>query len=308
MSEIIPGRSRPLRRVDALASGFSDGELARMVRRGELLRLQRGSYLPAGSAMTGHRAVVLATVAELRRPGAVSHLSAAVLHGLPLWGVTPRRVHLTRRPPAAGSGSARVHLHVARLPDEQLAHVDGVLATDATRTVVDLARTLPFEPAVVAADAALASGMTSADSLASCLEAMGPVPGSRRASRALAFADGDSESVGESRSRVLIHRLGLPAPALQVRVRRPDGTLVGRCDFGWEELGTLGEFDGRVKYGANAPSGRSPADVVFVEKVREDEMRDLGWQMARWTWPDLSTPALVGDRLRRAFARGRRSR
>jgi Transcriptional regulator, AbiEi antitoxin len=307
MSE-IPRAPGPLRRVDALAQGLSDGELARMVRRGELLRLQRGSYLSPGSTIHGHRAAVLATVAELRRPGVVSHLSAAVLHGLPLWGVTPQRVHLTRRPPAAGSGSARVHLHVARVADDELGLVDGVLVTGATRTVVDLARTLPFESAVVAADAALACGATSADELAACLDGMGSVPGSRRASRVLGFADGDSESVGESRSRVLIHRLGLPAPALQFRVRRRDGGLVGRCDFGWEELGTLGEFDGRVKYGANTPSGRSPADVVFVEKVREDEMRDLGWQMARWTWADLSTPSPVGDRLRRAFARGRRSR
>jgi hypothetical protein len=307
MSE-ISGATGPLRRVDALAQGLSDGELARMVRRGELRRLQRGSYLSPGSSLTGHRAAVLATVAELRRPGVVSHLSAAVLHGLPLWGTSSPRVHLTRNPPAAGSGSSRVHLHVARLPDEQLAIVDGVLTTDATRTVVDLARTLPFESAVVAADAALAWGLTSVGSLTGCLKTMGSVPGSRRAARVLAFADGDSESVGESRSRVLLHRLGLPAPALQYRVRRPDGSLIGRCDFGWEDLGTLGEFDGRVKYGANAPSGRSPADVVFVEKVREDEMRDLGWQMARWTWADLSTPAVVADRLRRAFARGRRSR
>ena len=280
MSEFLLESTGPLRRVDALAHGFTDGELARMVRRGEVIRLQRGSYLPPGSAITGHRANVLATAAELRRPGVISHLSAAVLHGLPLWGVTPQRVHLTRRPPAAGSGSSRVHLHVARLPDEQLALIDGVPTTDATRTVVDLARTLPFESAVVAADAALASGLTSTESLAGCLWAMGSVPGSRRAARVLAFADGDSESAGESRSRVL-YRLGLPTPALQFRVRRPDGSLVGRCDFGWEDLRTLGEFDGRLKYGANAPSGRSPADVVFVEKVREDAMRDLGWQMAR---------------------------
>ena len=37
-------------------------------------------------------------------------------------------------------------------------------------------------------------------------------------------------------------------------------------------------------------------------------LSDLGWQVARWTWADLSTPAVVGDRLTRAFARGRRSR
>src|ERR671920_328014 len=124
-------------------------------------------------------------------------------------GPAPPPVPPPKTPPAAGSGSSRVHLHVARLPEEQLAIVDGVLTTDATRTVVDLARTLPFESAVVAADAALAWGLTSA--------------------------------------------------------------------------------------------GRSPADVVFVEKVREDEMRALGGQMAGWTWADLPTPAVVADRLRRAF-------
>ncbi|MGY1689596.1 hypothetical protein [Geodermatophilus sp. SYSU D01105] len=201
-----------------------------------------------------------------------------------------------------------MHLHVAQLPDDQVTVVDGLLVTDLPRTVVDVARTVGFESAVVVADAALASGETSADALADCLAGMGAVPGIRRAARVLAFADGRSESVGESRSRVLVHRLGLPRPDLQLRVRRGDGSLVGRCDFGWVEHGTLGEFDGRVEYGANAPSGRSPEDVVFEEKVREDELRDLGWQMARWTWTDLGRPAVVGERLRRAFARGRRLR
>jgi predicted transcriptional regulator of viral defense system len=106
MSE-ISGATGPLRRVDALAQGLSDGELARMVRRGELRRLQRGSYLSPGSSLTGHRAAVLATVAELRRPGVVSHLSAAVLHGLPLWGPRPHACTSPgTRPPRAAEAHA----------------------------------------------------------------------------------------------------------------------------------------------------------------------------------------------------------
>jgi hypothetical protein len=309
VSDLSPGAADGvIRRADALAQGYSDAELARMVRRGDLQRFQRGAYLPAGAAVARHRVVVSATVAGLRRPGAVSHVSAAVVHGLPLWGTSPHRVHLTRRPPSAGSGSARVHLHVARLPDAHLTVVDGLLVTDVTRTVVDVARTVGFESAVVTADAALASEATSPAALADCLAGMGPVPGVRRAARVLAFADGRSESVGESRSRVLLHRLRVPEPDLQVQVRRADGGLVGRCDFGWEQHGTLGEFDGRIKYGANARPGRSPEDALFEEKLREDELRDLGWQVARWTWADLAHPSVVGDRLRRAFARGRRPR
>ncbi|MBB3083172.1 type IV toxin-antitoxin system AbiEi family antitoxin domain-containing protein [Geodermatophilus sabuli] len=303
----LPPWSGLLRRVDALAAGLSDGELARFVRRGELERLQRGAYLDTGTTVHRHRAVIEATVAGLRRPGVVSHASAAVLHGLPLWRVPTARVHLIRRPPAAGSGSARVHLHVARLPEDQVTVVDGLRVTDATRTVVDLARTLPFEPAVVTADAALAARLTTRAALTACLAGMGPVPGARRAARALDFADERSESVGESRSRVLIHRVGLPAPEVQLRVHRADGSVVGRCDFGWEGARTLGEFDGRVKYGRLLRPGQAPGDAVFEEKLREDELRDAGWEMVRWTWADLDRPQVVAARLRRAFARGARA-
>ena len=121
---------------------------------------------------------------------------------------------------------------------------------------------------------------------------MGSVPGVRRAVRVLDFADGLSESVGESRSRVVLHRLGLPSPDLQPRVLRRDGTVIGRSDFGWEAFRTLGEFDGRVN--------------VFQEKRREDELRDHRRKVARWTWSDLDHPHVIGDRVRRAFDRGRR--
>jgi hypothetical protein len=134
---------------------------------------------------------------------------------------------------------------------------------------------------------------------------MGPVPGSRAAARVVAFADPRSESVGESRSRVLMHRLDLPGPDLQVRVLRRDGSEIGRCDFGWEAYRTVGEFDGRIKYGRLLRPGQSPGDAVFEEKRREDELRDHRWQVARWTWQDLDRPRVVEARLRRAFARGR---
>jgi Transcriptional regulator, AbiEi antitoxin len=300
-----------LHRADALASGFDDAELARMVRRGELRRLQRGTYahspaqLPTDAAAR-HRLTVLATIAGLRSPATVSHLSAAVLHGLPIWGVSLDRVHVTRRPPTGGTGSTRLHQHVGRLPDEHLTVVDGLPVTGVARTVVDAARSAPFESAVVIADRALRTGGTTRTDLVDCIAGMGRVPGIRAAARVVAFADPLSESVGESRSRVLIHRLGMAAPDLQVRVRRRDGSLMARCDFGWEAQRTLGEFDGRVKHGRLLGPGQTPGDVVFQEKRREDELRDHRWQVVRWTWDDLDRPRVVGDRLLRAFARGGR--
>ncbi|HYP45923.1 MAG TPA: hypothetical protein VEQ66_12090 [Propionibacteriaceae bacterium] len=78
---------------------------------------------------------------------------------------------------------------------------------------------------------------------------------------------------------------------------------MGRADFGWPEHRTVGEFDGRIKYGRLLKAGESAGDVIYAEKLREDEMRDLGWQVVRWMYADLATPEVIGDRIRRAFTR-----
>jgi hypothetical protein len=48
--------------------------------------------------------------------------------------------------------------------------------------------------------------------------------------------------------------------------------------------------------------------VVYAEKIREDALRDLGWQVVRWTYADLTAPMVLADRLQRAFARSARRR
>jgi len=117
----------------------------------------------------------------------------------------------------------------------------------------------------------------------------------------MAFADGRSESVGESRSRVAIARAGLPAPDLQVEwYAAADGRFLGRSDFGWRERRTVGEFDGRIKYGRLVPPGRQPGDVVFQEKRREDLIRGEGITVVRWTWAELDDGNAT-DRIRRAL-------
>jgi hypothetical protein len=116
--------------------------------------------------------------------------------------------------------------------------------------------------------------------------------------------DGRAESVGESFSRVVIQELGLPEADLQVEVHDPSGLLVGRCDFGWRRFRTLGEFDGKIKYGRLLRDGQEAGEVVFDEKVREDELRGLGHEVVRWVDADLRAPERLRGRILRAFARG----
>ena len=251
-----------------------------------------------------HRLLVRATLGGLRQPAVVSHQSAAVLHGLPLWDVALDRVQVTRRPPAWNSAGSVLCCHVARLRDDEIVEIDGVQVTSVVRTALDLARSLPHEAAVVALDAALRGRLLDHDSLRARLFDIAGTPGSRSATRAVTFADGRSESVGESRSRVILTRWGLAPSALQFEVRTAAGDLAGRADFAWEERGVLGEFDGRVKYGRLLRPGQEPGDAVFEEKRREDAVRDEGWGVVRWVWSDLHVPHRFATRVRRALERG----
>jgi len=236
----------------------------------------------------------------------VSHQSAAVLHGLPLPGTPPSRVHATRDRRSGARTSRVLHLHAAALEPDEVVAVDGLLVTSLPRTLVDLARSLPFEQALVPADAALHTHRVTRAALDEALGRAAGRPGNASARQVLAFARPGATNPGETLSRLAIHRAGLPPPALQHPVRTAGGLFLGQVDFWWEEFATAGEFDGRLKYGRLLRPGQNPGDVVFAEKVREDAIRADGREMVRWIWRELSAFDEVAQRIREAFARGRR--
>lgn len=298
-----------MRLAEALRSdGFDYSELARAVARGQLTRVRHGAYVRQAPAdpIERHRQLVAATLPRCASDSVLSHMSAAAVHGLPTWSDELGRVHLTR--PGGGSGrrGAALHTHRAEIPADQVTVVDGLVVTDLTRTVADVARVSTYERGVVVGDAAMNRGLD----LALLHEVLLQSPrrvGDPQARRVAAFIRPGAESGGESMSRIVLHRLGLATPTLQYEICDPaTGTVVARSDFAWPEFRTLGEFDGRLKYGRFLRSGQTPGDVVFAEKVREDLLRELGWEVVRWIWDDLRHPEQIAARLERAFARGRR--
>ncbi len=194
-----------------------------------------------------------------------------------------------------------MHVHAAPLRPEEIVVVDGVPVTAPARTVVDTARGAPFTVAVVIADAALEAGLVDRPALARAVEHAHRRPGVGQARRVVAFADRGGHSVGESRSRVLLARAGLPPPVLQWPVTDGVGRHLGTTDFAWPDLRTLGEFDGLVKYGRLLRPGQSPGDAVVAEKYREDRLRDEGFRVVRWIWRELDDVDVIAARLRRAF-------
>lgn len=288
-------------RRELLADGFDDGEIRGRRRRGELITLRRGAYAAAlpERPEDRHAVQVRATVRQLSPDAVVSHLSAAVLHGLPIWGDPLRRVQMTRGRRSGARLTADLQIHAAPLEPWELMVIDGITVTSLARTLVDVARQVGFEQAVVVADAALWRMLVTREELDAALAAARGRPGVPAARRALGFARWGSQSVGESRSRVAMMFAGIPAPVLQWEIPTASGLV--HADFGWPRFRTFGEFDGREKYGRLVPEGRTAADVVYAEKLREDAMRDEDLRAVRWGWADITPFASTAARLRRAF-------
>jgi hypothetical protein len=117
-------------RSELQAAGFTDSEVRRQRKAGTLQLVRRGAYVRTDDAELREREVrhALAVRAELPRLAAsavVSHSSAALLHGLPVWGLPLERVHVTRRRRSGGRVGTAVHVHTAPLSSGEIVAIDG---------------------------------------------------------------------------------------------------------------------------------------------------------------------------------------
>jgi hypothetical protein len=292
---------------ELVQSGVNPVAIRSAVGTGSLRRLRRGAYVDVAEVGDDptrlHRQQIVATLKQGHPRAVVSHGSAAVLHGLGVPRSALDRVHLTRDRRGGGQRRAWLQVHGHPLPPEDVRPLDAIPTTTLPRTVVDLGCSLPLADAVAVGDGALRLAATP-EELEQVLASVGARRGIGTARRALDLLDARSESYGESVSRVLMLQAGLPPTEPQLLVRNEHGVVVARVDFAWPALGVIGEFDGRVKYGRTLAPGEDPVQALWREKLREDLLRDLGWQVVRWVWADLDDPSAWFARLERAFARG----
>jgi hypothetical protein len=227
-----------------------------------------------------------------------SHTTAAVLDGVPLLRV-PATSCVTL-PPGVSGEVAGVHLHRCTKIEPVRAGV--VPLSPVEWTAVELAREHGVAAGVIAADYLLHLNKATAGGLELRVELACGWPGVRAARDAIAFADGRSESVLETRSRLLMHRWGIPEPELQVRIGNGWGGFVARVDFYWDEFGVVGEADGAMKYDGSEPA------ALHVEKKRQEILeQDLDLLVVRWGTADLADFGAIAARLRRKFATGARA-
>jgi len=296
-------------RAEALDTGSRDQDLIGAVRSKVLVRFRRGYYTYA-DLWTGldevgqHLVRARAVQHSLGSSAALSHVSGAVAHGIAVWGVDLSRVHVTRLDGGAGRVEGDVIHHVGTAGPDGPEEVDGLRLFPADRCVVEAGTVATSEQALVLFDSFLHLGLGEHHDLRKRFEAMCWWPRTRHLHLPIRMADAGADGPGESRGRWLFRASGLPAPTLQYKVLRSNGTVAGTSDWAWRDYGLLGEFDGRVKYGRLLKPGESPGDAVFREKRREDELREItGWPMIRLIWSDYDRSLATAERIRRLMYR-----
>lgn len=285
------------------AIGVAPHLIRSLTRTGDLVRMRQGAYATrravewAGTDDTRcHVLHVMAVLATVGKHAVASYHSAAILHHLDLLKSPPEGTVTLTLPPDKPWNRARpadVVFHAAGLSEENITKLYNVRVTTVARTVVDLARTLPFTDAVVVADSALQKEKTTNAELEAALAACSRWPGVKQARRVVEFADERAESPLESAARVVFDRFGLDHPELQATVFTPNGAF--RVDFLWREHKVIAEADGLLKYNERRD--------LIKQFERDRCLRDAGYKVVHFTWEELfNTPEVVIRRIREAIA------
>jgi very-short-patch-repair endonuclease len=305
LAAIAAGQHGVFSRAQARATGYRDDEISRLLRR-EWARMRHGVYVERAVRAeyddSGRRHLLQLAAFLLRRPGrdlVASHDSAAAIHGIATLDRVGDAVRLTD---PIGHAGERVYdgslIRPADVPASDRTIVDDLPVTSVARTVVDRAREVAFLDALISLDHALYTGKATQGQIEDVVRRCTGWPGMLAAARVLRCADGRSESPAETMARARLIEAGLPTPELQEWLLVAGRNV--RVDFLWPSYATVGEVDGKIKYESDDGSRQT----LYDEKRREDQLREAGFEVVRFTAAEARyQPEVFGPRMRRAFAR-----
>jgi hypothetical protein len=265
---------------------------------GEYRPVHPGVYVTHGewTRLTPRRRHVVKALAAMPRLGTrlvASHETAAAVHRCPGLRGWPSRVHVTDPERVRAQATVHVVKHAQVLDPVDTWSVAGIPVTSPSRTAADLALSQQHAETVVVLDDLLRRDLVRVDDVEALIRARPRARSRVAALTALAFASPLAESPGESLARVVLARIGAPAPVLQHRFHS-DGSFDPRVDFWFAEHGVVLEFDGAAPFTQSRHVGpRAPEQVAVDERLREDAIRahpDVV-DFVRCVWADLREPA-----------------
>jgi predicted transcriptional regulator of viral defense system len=277
-------------RRQLLAAGVGAGAIKERQRSGMLVSIHRGVYAIGGSRLPV-MAQLMAAVLVIDGEAALSHRSAAYLHGLlsPPGGAID--VSTTRR--SRSRPGVRVH-HVRSM--EAPVAIEGIPCATLPRTLLDLAATC--RPRVVerALDQAEVLQVFDGRAIDEALRARRP---GSRALRAILDRHTPGTTVTrselEERFLAICREVELPPAELNAPVARGDDGRTVIVDALWRPERLIVELDGRSFH---------VSDKAFEDdRARDVDLHVEGWTVLRFTWRQLTRErAWVIRQLRRALS------
>jgi very-short-patch-repair endonuclease len=264
--------------------GLSDSAIRSRVSACRLHRIHRGVYAVGRADLTtkGHW---LAAVLACGERALLSHRAAAALHELlrPVGGP----IDVVVMPDQARSRRAiRIH-RSACVTDADRAELEGIPCTSVPRTLLDLAATAPLHLLARACNQAERIGTLDMHAIEELLGRRAGQPGVSRLWAALRegqVGEGIPETELERRFLALCRRARVPRPSVNEWMAIAGEEM--QCDFVWHRERVVVEVDGWESHRTRR---------AFEEDRRRDRiLRLAGWQVARFTWHDVTaTPADV---------------
>ncbi len=238
-----------------------------------------------------------------------SHLSAAVLLGIPVHADLRKAAHITTGSKGSCRPSKGLIRHARPLTALETVNVHGLRCTSPERTLLDLCAAETPETALSFADSYMRANFRVGravdeeqlhiwrDHIAHSLTLARGMRGTRIATQLLTLADPRKDSVLESISHLQLHRLGFEVE-LQVPVAGPHGRTY-YADFKFRGLPLFGECDGKVKYTNPALlQGRSAGEQVYRDKRRDDWLQgSTDNKVIHWGYPEGANPLAMTQRL-----------
>lgn len=215
---------------------------------------------------------------------ALSHVSAALLWGLPLTRPVQNRVEAVRR--RRSRSYAKCIVRQRHIDDEDVTVIGSMPVTTVARTLLDVALDYPLDVSVPMIDHALRSRLTNRDGLAALTSAVHDRRGAVRARTAFELAEPLHESPAESICGVRFHEHAIVGFEPQVTFRLPEDGNLARVDFLHRDAKVIVEVNGEIKY----IDGDAGALRAKRERHRDYELRSLGYQVYPLMWSDLFQP------------------
>lgn len=262
---------RPFTRAEALAAGWTDDRLRKLVECGQLRRLIQGVYadsLAPDCLELRAEALLLAAPRDV----VICRRTAAWLYGVDTLALRAKDEIPTVdcvRP--TGNRSTRLRpsaAHSQTIRPGEVVLVHGLRVTTPIATAVHLARHLRPPFGLSAVDAMLHEGLIGLQEFRTAVGGFPHHPGIVKAREIAAYAEPLTESPGESWLRLRMLDAGFPRPQAQVVVGRY------RIDLGFPEPRPDGLLVG-LEY--DSDKWHSGPAAALRDETRRADLRRLGW-------------------------------